>query len=262
MRTLWTVLFAVVLMFAQVIIGSTLPSLFLDRTDPLLQPLGALGVTLAALALVWAVRRFVYRRPWSALGWRRPWHILIGVAAGALPVLAALATAVVVGAGTWVPMDASLLLTALPLAAVVLLLGQAFPEELLWRGHVFDSLSPRLSPRAILVITSVAFGSLHLVSNGSGSTVGDKLLYALMATTLGFAAGAARVRGGGLWMAAGVHWGFHLALRSAPVRPESFAILLVLMAVGLTLAGAALLRGQGVLRPDRRQADLSSRSSV
>ncbi|MEZ7125197.1 hypothetical protein ACBR40_07660 [Nonomuraea sp. AD125B] len=208
MKTLWTVLLAVVLMFAQVIIGSTLPSLFLDRTDPLLQPLGALGVTLAALALVWAVRRFVYRRPWSALGWRRPWHMLIGVAAGALPVLAALATAVVVGAGTWMPMDASPLLKALPLAAVVLLLG------------------------------------------------------ALMATSLGFAAGAARVRGGGLWMAAGVHWGFHLALRSAPVQPESFGIVLVLMAVGLTLAGAVLLRGQGVLRPDRRQADLSSRSCV
>lgn len=79
---------------------------------------------------------------------------------------------------------------------------------------------------------------------------------------VGDAAGAARVRGGGLWMAAGVHWGFHLALRSAPVRPESFGILLVLMAAGLTLAGAALLRGQGVVRPDRRQADLSSRSSV
>jgi hypothetical protein len=76
-----------------------------------------------------------------------------------------------------------------------------------------------------------------------------------MATALGFAAGAARVRGGGLWMAAGVHVGFHLGIRSMPMKPESFSVLLVLMAVGLALAGAVLLRGQGVVKPSPRASD-------
>ncbi|GAA2216344.1 hypothetical protein GCM10009850_118130 [Nonomuraea monospora] len=255
MKTLWTVLLAMVLMFAQAIIGSTLPLLFLGRTSPLLSFFGPLGITLTALLFVYLIRRFLDRRPWSSLGWRKPWHIVLGVFAGALPILAAYGMAMAVGAGTWVSVDASVLLGALPLGAVVLLLNQAFPEELLWRGHVFDSLSQRLSPRAILIITSVAFGSVHVFSQGSGTTIGEKLLYALMATALGFAAGAARVRGGGLWMAAGVHLGFHLGMRSVPMKPESFSILLVLMAIGLALAGAVLLRGQGIARPNPRASD-------
>lgn len=244
-----------VLMFAQAIIGSTLPLLFLDRTSPLVNLLGPLGITLTALLFVYVVRRFLDRRPWSSLGWHRPWHLLLGVLAGALPILAAFGTAMAMGAGTWVPMDASVLLGQLPLGAVLLLLNQAFPEELLWRGHVFDTLSQRLSPRAVLIITSVAFGSMHVFSQGSGTTIGDKLLYVLMATALGFAAGAARVRGGGLWMAAGVHLGFHLGMRSMPVKPENFGVLLVLMTIGLTLAGAVLLRDQGVFRRSPRARD-------
>ncbi|WP_186403589.1 CPBP family intramembrane glutamic endopeptidase [[Actinomadura] parvosata] len=151
-------------------------------------------------------------------------------------------------------LDVSAVLALLPALAVALLLGQAFPEELLWRGHVFDSLRQWLSPRATLIITSVAFGSMHLISIGSGTTLGTKLLYALMATTLGFAAGVARVRGGGLWMAAGVHWGFHLAWRNVPVKAGSYELLLVLMAVGLALTGAVLLWGRDGVKAAPRES--------
>ncbi|UBU11549.1 hypothetical protein [Nonomuraea gerenzanensis] len=65
MKTLWTVLLAMVLMFAQAIIGFSLPLLF-----------------------VYLIRRFLDRRPWSSLGWRKPWHLVLGVFAGALPILA------------------------------------------------------------------------------------------------------------------------------------------------------------------------------
>ncbi|MEV6033722.1 type II CAAX endopeptidase family protein [Nonomuraea sp. NPDC052116] len=244
-----------VLMLAQATIGSTLPLLFIDRTSPLVNLLGPLGITLTALLFVYLIRRFLDRRPWSSLGWGKPWHLLLGVFAGALPMLAACGMTMAVGAGTWVSMDASVLLGSLPLGAVMLLLNQAFPEELLWRGHVFDSLSQRLSPRAVLIITSAAFGSMHIFSQGSGTTIGEKLLYVLMATALGFAAGAARVRGGGLWMAAGVHLGFHMGMRSVPMKPESLSVLLVLMAIGLALAGVVLLRGQGVLKPSPRASE-------
>ncbi|MBT2235764.1 hypothetical protein [Nonomuraea sp. NEAU-A123] len=52
-----------------------------------------------------------------------------------------------------------------------------------------------------------------------------------------------------------MHWGFHLAMRSVPVKPESFSTLLVLMAIGLALAGAVLLRGQGVVKPNPPASD-------
>ncbi|MFC4007386.1 CPBP family intramembrane glutamic endopeptidase [Nonomuraea purpurea] len=236
-----------VVMFAQAFGGAALPSLFLDPTNPLREPLGMLGITLAALLFVYLIRRFLDRRPWSSLGWQKPWHILPGVLAGALPILAAQGLSLAMGA-TWMPVDASMVLTALPLGVVMLLLNQAFPEELLWRGHVFDSLSQRLSTRTVLIITSAGFGSLHIFSQGSGSTVVEKLVYALMATGIGFAAGAARVRSGGVWMAVGVHLGFHLASRSVPVKPVNVSVLYVLITIGLAVAGAVLLRGQGVIK--------------
>jgi membrane protease YdiL (CAAX protease family) len=243
MRTLWAVLLVIVIMFAQIFIGSTPALLLLDQANPLREPLGAVGVTLTALLLVHLVRRFLDRRPWSALGWRNPSHVLLGVLAGAVPPLAASGLSLAVGASTWVSVDASAYVW-LPLAAVVILLGQAFPEELLWRGHLVDTLSVRLSPRAVVIISSVGFGALHIFSQSPASTLMEKLLYVVMAVALGFACTAARIRGGGLWMAVGVHWGFHLGMRLLPLEPVHFSVTLVLLTITLTLAGAVLLRGR------------------
>ncbi|GAA3261249.1 CPBP family intramembrane glutamic endopeptidase [Nonomuraea helvata] len=253
MKTFWSVLLAMVVMLVQAIGGSLPASLLLDRANPLREPLGTLSVTLTALLLVYLIRRFLYGRPWAALGWRNPSRVLLGVLAGAVPVLAAKGLSLAVGESTWVSADPSLY-AGVPLVAVVILLGQAFPEELLWRGHLFDTLSGRLSPRTVMIILSVGFGAMHIISGGGGNTVTERLLYVVMATALGFSCTAARVRGGGLWMAVGVHLGFHLGLRVLPVQPAHLGVLLILMAITLTLAGAALLRGHlgghGLISPD------------
>ncbi|TMR95079.1 CPBP family intramembrane glutamic endopeptidase [Nonomuraea basaltis] len=251
MKTLWSVFLAVVVMLAQVFIGAVPALLLLDQANPLREPLGALGITLTGLLLVYLIRRFLYRRPWPALGWRNPSHVLLGVLAGAVPVLAANGLSLAMGASTLGPIDASVY-AWLPLGAVVLLLGQAFPEELLWRGHVFDTLSVRLSPRAVVIIVSAGFGVLHIISQSAADTITERLLYVVMAVALGFACTAARVRGGGLWMAVGVHLGFHLGMRVLPLQPVHFSVMLVLQAITLALAGAVLLRGQGLISPDPR----------
>ncbi|WP_188196541.1 CPBP family intramembrane glutamic endopeptidase [Nonomuraea sp. SYSU D8015] len=242
MKPIWSVLLVVVTMFAQALAGSLPASLLLGRDNVLRQPLGALGITVAGLLFVYLIRRFLDRRPWSALGWHKPSGILLGVVAGLVPVLVAGVLSLAAGAATRMPMDASAL-AWLPLAALVLLLNQAFPEELLWRGHLVDTLSARLSMRTVVIVSSVVFGAMHIISQSAAVTVLEKVLYVVMAVALGFACTAARVRGGGLWMAVGVHWGFHIGLRLLPLQPVNFGVQLVLMTVTLTLAGAVLLKG-------------------
>jgi membrane protease YdiL (CAAX protease family) len=95
-----------------------------------------------------------------------------------------------------------------------------------------------------VIISSAGFGVLHIFSQSPASTLMEKLLYVVMAVALGFACTAARIRGGGLWMAVGVHWGFHLGMRVLPLEPVHFSVTLLLLTIALTLAGAVLLRGQ------------------
>ncbi|MGI5268788.1 CPBP family intramembrane glutamic endopeptidase [Nonomuraea sp. CA-218870] len=254
MKTHWSVLLAMVVMLVQAFVGAVPALLLLDRANPLRPLLGALGVTLVGLLLVYLVRRFLDRRPWRALGWRNPSHLLLGVLAGAVPVLAANGLSLAVGASAWAPVDPAIY-AQLPLVAVVVLLGQAFPEELLWRGHLYDTLSDRLSPRALLVVLSAGFGVLHIASQSAADSIAERLLYVVMAVSLGFACTAARVWSGGLWMAVGAHLGVHLGMRALPLRPEEFGVMLVLQTVMLTLAGVVLLKGRGLLSSGARTGD-------
>ncbi|MEU0568512.1 hypothetical protein ABZ297_24450 [Nonomuraea sp. NPDC005983] len=59
---------------------------------------------------------------------------------------------------------------------------------------------------------------------------------------LGFACAAARARSGSVWMAVGVHTGFHLGYRLLPTQDVTFGVQLVLMACALTLTGLVILR--------------------
>ncbi|MEO3804045.1 type II CAAX endopeptidase family protein [Nonomuraea sp. B1E8] len=242
----WAVLVAVAIMFAQVF-GGTLPvTLLLDSDHPLYQLLGTAGITLAAFALIYLVRRFLHRRPWRGVGLARPRtavpHLLAGVVAGALAVAVSSLVSVALGVAAWVPWDVVRpALPYLPLGIVLALLGQAFPEELLWRGHLFDILSDRLSPVAVLAVTSVVFGALHIISQSPADTVAERLLYVVQAIALGFACGAARARTGTVWMAVGVHFGLHIGNRVLPVQEVAFGVQLVIITCALAAAGGVIL---------------------
>ncbi|WP_157549863.1 CPBP family intramembrane glutamic endopeptidase [Nonomuraea candida] len=243
----WTVLIAVAVMFAQVFLPALPLPLLLDPGHPLFRPLGTAGVTLASLGLIYLVRRFVHRRSWRGAGFGRSWRavpqLLAGVLAGTLAVVVAGALSVLLGVATWGSWDLVLgQLPYLPLAIVIVLLGQSFPEELLWRGHAYDMLADRLSPRAVLVVTSVAFGALHIISRSQADTLAERLLFVVQAVALGFLCGAARARTGTIWAAVGAHTGFHLGHLVLPAQDVRYGLYLVILTCALGAAGLLLLR--------------------
>ncbi|SEG83694.1 Membrane protease YdiL, CAAX protease family [Nonomuraea solani] len=233
-------------MFAQVIIGTLPVTLLPDPGHPLSRLAGAIGITLASLGLIYLIRRYLGRQPWRGVGLDRSRralpHVLLGLLAGAVPVLAASALSVALGAATTVPW--AVLAPQVPyllLAVVFTLLSQAFPEELLWRGHLFDTLSSRLSPRAVIIVVSVGFGAMHIVSQSPATTPLERLLYVLHATALGFACAAARARTGTVWMAVGVHLGLHTGNYLFPTQPVAYGVQLIILTCTFTLSTLLLM---------------------
>jgi uncharacterized protein len=218
-----------------------------NRSSPLAQPAAGLSVALVAALLVYLWRRYRLRRPWSGVGlpWRR--SAIVEAALGAVIAAAAVAVAngvsVLIGAATWTSWPETGERVGVVVLAIlsVSIVQQGFPEELLWRGHLWDLLSDSLSPRMVLILTSVFFGLLHIVSGSGAANLGERLLYIVMAVALGFACGAARARTGAAWMAVGVHSGLHLGLRGIPTEPSNYAIWLVLLTATLSLAGVLIL---------------------
>ena len=245
-RPVWAILLTVVATL--VAAYSSAVALVVPTSLPLWQRAVAGCVTsLVAVGLVVLWRRRLVHRPWSGVAlywsWRALGHGLLGLGIAAAAILTAQATCVAADACEWVPLSG----VGIPLGEVVVstfisaVLVQGFPEELLWRGNLTDLLGRRWGPGVVLLITSVAFGMLHLVSSGPQDGVGEHVLYVVMATALGFACGAARLRTGSTWAAVGVHGGFHLAKGLVPAQPEELAALLAAWTVALTVAGLALL---------------------
>jgi membrane protease YdiL (CAAX protease family) len=231
--------------------GAMLATPLFNLSSPLAQPAAGLAVALIAVLLVYLWRRYLLHRPWSGVGlpWRRSAipEAFLGAVIAAAAVMVANTVSVLVGAATWTSglepgEDFGYGVLAILSVSIV---QQGFPEELLWRGHLYDLLSDSFSQRTVLVLTSVTFGLLHVITGGAGSIAG--LLRIAMAMALGFACGAARVRTGAAWMAVGVHSGFHLGLRGLPTDPSNDAVLFILLTVTLALAGLLIL-GRALVR--------------
>lgn len=243
--TLISALITVAGLFASVFGGGLPASLLLERTNPLRQPLVVLGVTSVAVLLVWLVRRYLAHRPWQGLRLTRSWsalpQALLGVGAAMAAVIGANAISVALGVATWAPgIDPSQLLL-LPLAIAIIVLGQAFPEELWFRGHLFDTLSDRLTPRTVLVVTSLVFGSLHIFSHSPAQGLAEKLIYVVQAMSLGLACGAARSRTGALWAAIGFHTGYHIGYGLLPTESTHYGVQLVILAATTSVAALFFL---------------------
>lgn len=238
MKPLLAVIVTSVGLFASVLGGVGLSSLLPSNMRQIIGPIAITGIAVALIALY---RRFVLHRPWSGvrLTWNRSAlpQLLLGLVAAMAAILATNAVSVALGVATWVPYEGS----SLAVLVAVLVLGQAFPEELLFRGHLWDVLTQWLSPRAVLAVTTVAFGAIHILSQSQASGLAEKLLYVVAATALGFACGAARQRTGALWAAVGVHTGLHLAWRIFPTEDILYGVQLVVQTAFLTLAALALL---------------------
>lgn len=190
------------------------------------------------LILLW--RRFA-RLPLRGFGiapLSRLWLIIPGFALAVGVNYAAAALAVALGASEWAPLHIDGLII---ISIITIFLGQAFPEELLWRGHLAELLSHRVRPVAVIVITSVAFGAMHIVSGSDAQGLGEQLLYVLQATALGLLMVAMRFGTVTLWAAVGFHTGYNAFFEVATPVPGSYGVELVTRALLLAACAAPLL---------------------
>lgn len=243
MRILGAVLVTIAMLFAATFGVVAISDVLLGGSQ-VLAPL----ITVLVLLLLYVYRRFVSHRPWSGLRmtltrWALP-QVLLGTVVGLAALLAGNAVSVWAGAATWRPpaIESPLML---PLAIILIMLRASFPEELLFRGHLYDTLSDRLSPRAVLAITTVSFGAIHILSNSPASGIAEKILYAVQATALGLLCGAARARTGAVWMAVGVHTSIYVSSGAFPTQEIDYAAQLTLQTAALVLAAVLVLRFPG-----------------
>lgn len=190
------------------------------------------------LILLW---RKLARLPMRGLGiapFSRLWLIAPGFALAIGVNYAAAAISVSLGASEWASLQVDGLVI---ISAVTIFFGQAFPEELLWRGHLAELLSHRLRPVAIIVITSVAFGAMHIISGTDAQSIGEQLLYVLQAIALGLLMIAMRFGTVTLWAAVGFHTGYNLFFEVASPVPGSYGVELVARALLLAACSIPLL---------------------
>jgi len=229
----------------------------------------ALAFVLQAIVLglvvlcVWLWMRSVERTPIRAAGWRWGrrsilWLLLgVAVAAGsAFAVVALLPATGPVLDDAQLPggQEATPLMIALLIAYYLGLafLQQGIPEELLFRGMLLWSLRER--PVLAVLVTTLAFTVIHLVSSGGQQSAVEHVLY--LALPFGFALLAVGLLlcTGSLWAAVGVHGGFHVGNYLAvaflhQVEPAASWLVIggVQAALGLVLVVTALRRGKRIL---------------
>lgn len=85
---------------------------------------------------------------------------------------------------------------------------QGFPEELLFRGYQMSTL--RLRPVAAVLVSSVVFAALHLLSGGGQQSTIERIFYLMMPFGFALAAAALMIVTESLWAAVGVHTGVHV----------------------------------------------------
>ncbi|MFN8049675.1 MAG: CPBP family intramembrane glutamic endopeptidase [Ancrocorticia sp.] len=171
-------------------------------------------IPLTALVLIWLYNKFVDRRPFKVNGIRIDRRTVPALLIGT-----SISLVVIV--------PASVLLGNLGLVEVItftspepfwvgvlntILLGfvmQGATEEFIWRGWLSQSVGGSWQRQAL--ITSVAFGLIHIISNGGHASIWEGALYITAAGAFGFAAAALYFTTGSIWAAVGIHGGLHLA---------------------------------------------------
>ncbi|MFT3943395.1 MAG: CPBP family intramembrane metalloprotease [Ancrocorticia sp.] len=171
-------------------------------------------IPLVALLLICVYTRFIDRRPFKVTGIRVDRRtiptLLIGTAISLVVIVPAsvlfgkLELVEVIAFTSPEPLWVGILNT--------LLLGfvmQGATEEFIWRGWLSQSVGGSWKRQAL--ITSVAFGLIHIISNGGHDSIWEGALYLTAAGAFGFTAAALYFATGSIWAAVGIHGGLHLA---------------------------------------------------
>jgi membrane protease YdiL (CAAX protease family) len=177
--------------------------------SPWFLALAGLAVVLPFAAAAAAARRFLDgKKPFASLGLApqaAPASLALGFAGGAVFLtVTCLAIALAGGAGfRWVlRAPAAVAALAGPLVFYVVF---AAAEELIMRGYPIKVLDESWNRAAAILVTSAAFGLLHLFNPGAG------FLPAVNVTLAGVILGLLYLQSGSLWLAIGFHWGWNFA---------------------------------------------------
>lgn len=213
---LWTVPFRIA-----VVIGVTVAALLLlialsGSSDPtgydtlLTRILGGLVLSvLVAIAIIVLVRR-VERRSLRVVGLTSAAGDLrafaLGVAAWTLPAAVTFLVLALLGSPLRVTASAADFWLVLGLLFLAVLLSEAIPEELVFRGYVSAVLAERLSPWWVIGVQTVLFVATAILLRGDINPL-DVSLFAAM----GFVLGYVRHVTGSVWTAVGIHVAFQTA---------------------------------------------------
>ncbi|MBE3002281.1 CPBP family intramembrane metalloprotease [Nocardiopsis sp. HNM0947] len=179
----------------------------------------ALFVTATAVPMVWAARRYLDRRPWDGLrltgareGW---WPFLVGALAWAIPGFAAIGVALAFGWVEIVPaVPATELVGSLALLVGLVLLYEALPEELIFRGYLFRNLNAAMAAWIAVAAQAALFGlwgtALWVLSNG-WEVLGER---AVLFFSMGIVLGCLRVVTGNVWTCIGFHLVFQVTAQA------------------------------------------------
>ncbi|MET8000011.1 CPBP family intramembrane glutamic endopeptidase [Nonomuraea glycinis] len=188
----------------------------------------------AAIAVYWAVMRFVAGRPTPEIaraGARREALLGAGVGLGFMLVSALLIA--ILGGYSFSWSSGNPLPVVFTVAATAF--GAAVTEELMFRGLALQALERLWGSRAALAITALLFGALHL--GNPAATAWSSLAIALEAGVL---LGAAYLWRRNIWFVVGLHfaWNATVGLLGIPVSGHAAPGLLT-----AEVTGPALLTG-------------------
>jgi membrane protease YdiL (CAAX protease family) len=212
------------------LVGVTLVSALTASGPAVIMIVGAA----AAIAVYWAVMRFVAGRPTPEIaraGARREALLGAGVGLGFMLVSALLIA--ILGGYSFSWSSGNPLPVLFTVAATAL--GAAVTEELMFRGLALQALERLWGSRAALAITALLFGALHL--GNPAATAWSSLAIALEAGVL---LGAAYLWRRNIWFVVGLHfaWNATVGLLGIPVSGHAAPGLLT-----AEVTGPALLTG-------------------
>ncbi|WP_288831838.1 CPBP family intramembrane glutamic endopeptidase [uncultured Corynebacterium sp.] len=200
-------------------------------------------VLVAAFVVVW-VRR-VER---TKINWAGARGIVGGTAIAVVPLAAAwLLLGATSGPAEALPQGVGEAEAQAPVATLLIwvlvrsYLLQGIPEELVYRGWLFDVTRPR--PVLTVAWTTAAFTLAHVWSSGGQRTALDHLVYLAVPFGMSLLAAGVVYTFGSFWWAAGTHGGMHLtiALLTAVYPIELGARAWVILGAAQAVLGVALL---------------------
>lgn len=174
----------------------------------LLRIAGGFALSIVVVAIVVVLTRLVDRRLLAEIGLTGPadaWRaFLSGILAWLTPATAAFGVLALLGAPLAITASADRFWTVLLLVLLAVLLSEAIPEELVFRGYVTRVLGERLRGWGVIVVQAVLFTATAVILRGGAVDPIDLSLFAAMGVGLGYL----RMVTGSVWTTVGFHLAF------------------------------------------------------